>query len=194
VCACTWKRERQKVCVGDVCVYTRENIHDVCVYESCLTVFEPWWIWTCRVTYTHKRKLKNNKVTQHTTHSVLQCVAVCCSVLQCVAVPRHPHLTKRRHNIQRTATHCNMNESCHTDTQEDLKGNKVICYHCGLAFCKEVTNYQVLQTVSVYCSLLQSVAVCCCVLHSCAVFLIRYGVATLSRIDKMIGLFCKRDL
>ena len=140
-------------------------------------------------------------MTQHTTHSVLQCVAVCCSVLQCldtltlqkgdttynaqcvavccsvlqcVAVPRHPHLTKRRHSIQRTATHCNMNESCHTDTQEDLKGNKVICYHCGLAFCKEVTNYQVLQSVAVCCSLLQSVAVCCCVLHSFAVFLIRY--------------------
>mmetsp|Transcript_17323 Transcript_17323/g.14209 ORF Transcript_17323/g.14209 Transcript_17323/m.14209 type:complete len:470 (+) Transcript_17323:152-1561(+) len=32
-------------------------------------------------------------------------------------------------------------EKC-ADTQEDLKGNKVICYHCGLAFCKEVTNYQ----------------------------------------------------
>jgi len=94
-----------------------------------------------------------------------QCVAVCCSVLQCVAVPRHPHLTKRRHSIQRTATHCNMNESCHTDTQEDLKGNKVICYHCGLAFCKEVTNYQVLQSVAVCCSLLQSVAVCCTLLQ-----------------------------
>ena len=29
------------------------------------------------------------------------------------------------------------------DTQEPLSGNKVICYHCGAAFSKEVTNYQV---------------------------------------------------
>eukprot|EP00802_Teleaulax_amphioxeia_P003602 Tamp_03605.p1 GENE.Tamp_03605~~Tamp_03605.p1 ORF type:complete len:928 (+),score=215.99 Tamp_03605:206-2989(+) len=28
------------------------------------------------------------------------------------------------------------------DTQEPLSGNKVICYHCGGAFSKEVTNYQ----------------------------------------------------
>ena len=27
--------------------------------------------------------------------------------------------------------------------QESFNGNKVICYHCGKAFCKEVTNYQV---------------------------------------------------
>ena len=32
-------------------------------------------------------------------------------------------------------THC-------ADTHEPLNGQKVICYHCGKAFCKEVTNYQ----------------------------------------------------
>ena len=55
----------------------------------------------------------------------------------------------------------------------------------------------VLQCAAVCCSVLQCAAVCCRVLQ-CAAVCCRvsnwYGVATVSRIDKIIGLFCKRAL
>jgi len=47
----------------------------------------------------------------------------------------------------------------------------------------------VLKCVAVCCSVLQCVAVCCTVLRKSS-----YGVALASRIDKIICLFCKRDL
>jgi len=94
----------------------------------------------------------------------LQCVAVCCSVLQCVAV-----------------------------------GRSVL--QCVAVCCS------VLQCVAVCCSVLPCVAVCCSVrmagaftsdpptqkeAHVC--FLECYGVATISRLLRIIGLFCKRAL
>jgi len=60
-----------------------------------------------------------------------------------------------------------------------------------------------LQCVAVCCSLLQSVAVCCSLLQGGAEWswvarcvavcssMGQYGVATVSRIDKIIGLFCR---
>jgi len=61
----------------------------------------------------------------------------------------------------------------------------------------------VLQQVAVCCSVLQCVAACCSVLQRvaacCSVLFVLltgndYGVALVSRIDKIIGLFCKRAL
>jgi len=52
----------------------------------------------------------------------------------------------------------------------------------------------VLQCAAVCCRVLQFVAVCCSVLQCAAVCCThhkQYGVATISRIDKMIGLFCR---
>jgi len=46
-------------------------------------------------------------------------------------------------------------------------------------------------SVSVSVSVSVRACVCTCV---CARTLFRYGVATVSRIDKIISLFCKRDL
>jgi len=54
-----------------------------------------------------------------------------------------------------------------------------------------------LQCVAVCCSVSQCVAVCCIVLQSIATHWSLahcYGVALVSRIDKSIGLFCKRAL
>jgi len=57
----------------------------------------------------------------------------------------------------------------------------------------------VLQCVAVCCSVSQCVAVCCSVLQCIAVIhiwslfcILTYGVATISRLLKIIGLFCKR--
>ena len=60
---------------------------------------------------------------------------------------------------------------------------------CGSVCCRNVCC-SVLQCVAVCCSVVQCVAVCCSLLltHS------RYGVATTSRLLKIIGLFCERAL
>ena len=57
-----------------------------------------------------------------------------------------------------------------------------------------------LQCVAVCCSVLQCAAECYSVLQSVRLLsvgvnvIVYYGVALVSRIDKIIGLFCKRDL
>jgi len=56
-----------------------------------------------------------------------------------------------------------------------------------------------LECVAVYWSVLQCIGVCCSVLECVAVYwsvlqetsVACYGVATASRIDKIIGLFCR---
>jgi len=116
---------------------------------------------------------------------VLQCVAVCCSVLQCVAVccryeDHIPGLYKWR-----------------------LKGKTVSwsVLEC-VGVCWSVLR--VLQCVAVCCIVLQCVAVCCSVLQCVAVccryeghvpvtshMIYRYRVATISRLLKIIGLFCR---
>jgi len=60
----------------------------------------------------------------------------------------------------------------------------------------------VLQCAAVCCSVLQRAAVCCSVLQRVAVEILKgqlnspyaYGVATISRLLKIVGLFCKRAL
>jgi len=96
---------------------------------------------------------------------VLQCVAVCCSVLQCVV---------------------------------DRILQKLDCVVVPVVHTVFVYT---LQCVAVCCSMLQRVAAWCNASQTvnCVVFLIvcttcAYGVASVSRIDKIIGLFCKRAL
>ena len=100
--------------------------------------------------------------------SVLQCVVVCCSVLQCVAVYIH-----------------------------------LFTHLCVYVWCTCL-----LQCVAVCCSVLQCVALCIHLLtHSCVYVWCTcavyhqftrerdiYGVATISRLLKMIGHFCKTAL
>jgi len=59
--------------------------------------------------------------------------------------------------------------------------------HCN------ILHYDMLQCVALCCSVLHCVAVCCSVLH-CVARNRTYGVALVSRIDTIIGLFCKRAL
>ena len=113
--------------------------------------------------------------------SVLQCVAVCCSVLQCVAVCCSV--------LQCVAVCCSVFLSLALISV--AKELSVL----WLAQC--VVCCSVLQCVAVCCSVLRCVAVCCSVLqreqralcslaHSCC-----YGVATMSRLHKITGLFCR---
>ena len=50
--------------------------------------------------------------------------------------------SSRQHMLHEIEEFGHKQDKC-ADTQEPLSGNKVICYHCGGAFSKEVTNYQV---------------------------------------------------
>ena len=105
--------------------------------------------------------------------SYVQCVAVCCSVLQCVAV-----CCSMLHRIVR---YCRV-----------LQCVAVCC--SALQFV--AVRCSALQCVAVRCSALQCIAVRCSALQ-CVVASIRnrgYGVATISRLLKMIGVFCKRTL
>ena len=97
--------------------------------------------------------------------SVFQCVTVCCSVLQCVAQYCSVHMCVR-HDSWQLATKC---LGC--------------VLWCVAVFCSS----SALQHVAVCCSVLP--AVCC----SAKCFM-SYGVATMSRMLKNIGLFCKGDL
>jgi len=115
----------------------------------------------------------------HLCSSVLQCVAVCCTwtprrtrppspfpptfVLQCVAV-----CCSFLQCVAANSTSCMLpstvstcNESCRT------RGTRRICV---------VVSYRVLQCVSLCCSVSQW---------------LRYGVATMSRLLKIAGLFCR---
>ena len=60
---------------------------------------------------------------------------------------------------------------------------------CGSVWQCVAVCCSMLQYVAVCCSMLQCVAVCCSVLQSVSQCGERYGVATVSRIDKIIGLF-----
>jgi len=110
--------------------------------------------------------------------SVLQCVAVCCS---------------ERNGLFRVYPLL-------------IRMCQFQCVSCSvsIAVCCSVLQYvavccSVLQCIAVYCSVLPCVAVCCSerdslfreylpLIHMC------YGVATISRLHKIIGLICKRAL
>jgi len=105
--------------------------------------------------------------------SVLQYFAVCCNLLPrvaaCVAV----------------CTFCNAYYNTHVD---DLRKTPSVGNVCVAVCCS------VLQCVAVCCNMLQRVAVCifCTVFYDAQLY--DYGVATMSRLLKIIGLFCKRAL
>jgi len=82
---------------------------------------------------------------------MLQCVAVCCSVLQCVAAPLVKALTTV-HVFARLPVVC-----C------GVLQRVAVC--CSVLQCVAVC-YSVLQCVAVCCSVLQCVAACCSVLRS----------------------------
>jgi len=99
--------------------------------------------------------------------TLLQWVTVCSSELQCVA---------------RAAAYCSV-----------LQHVSARCSVCCSVLQQVAVCCSVLQCVAACCSVLQRVAACCSVLF---VLLTGndYGVALVSRIDKIIGLFCKRAL
>jgi len=101
---------------------------------------------------------------------VLQCVAVCCSVLQYIAVRERVHAknatrapgqrAKTNHldvhsvcsvSLQHNATHCNTLQ--HTATHRNALVNRT-CVNLS------IYTFSVLQCVAVCCSVLQCVAVC----------------------------------
>jgi len=97
--------------------------------------------------------------------SVLQCVAVCCSVLQCVAVKTLCwHNTKELSANQSSGFVLLSHKLSSCDNQNTLLLARILCH---LWAC-----------VRVLLSKSKS--------QSC-----RYGVATVSRIDKIIGIFCR---
>ena len=108
--------------------------------------------------------------------SVLQCVAVCCSVLQCVAVSCSV--------LQCVAVRCSVRACtcvCESRTSEFYECVRV--KRIFLFFSQKHTD------------------VCLCLLrclrvshaHTVSV-VVWYGVAMVSRIDKITGFFCKRAL
>ena len=77
-----------------------------------------------------------------------------------------------------------------------------VCALQGGAVCCSVLH-RVVQCVAVYyivlCSVLQCITSCCICMHPCILSIHSarhdsYGVATISRLLKIIGLFCKRAL
>jgi len=137
--------------------------------------------------------------------SVLQCVAVCCSVLQSESCATLLVSCVRRGRVRESLW-----QVCCTMLQR-------VAGCCSVLQCVAVCC-SVLQCAAVCCSVLQCVAVCCSKSHvqhclspeSAGVETQRqtqrqnvclylyfgswYGVATISRLLKMIGLFCKRAL
>jgi len=141
--------------------------------------------------------------------SVLQCVAVCCSVLQCVAV-----CCSVLHPPQRTATHCNTwstaahyNTIQHTATVLSFKtqGSGAFPPRYGrwvsrfFGIKRDLKKRRIIgkreiqknSTVRVYSELRVEARGCVVRDMSLSISSFRYGVATVSRIDKIIGLLCR---
>ena len=117
------------------------------------------------------------------------CVAVCCSVLQCVAVREHSEnvgllrgnqscllpscATSSRsggeipHTLQHSAIQCNTWQ--HTATHcNTLQQQSTLCGFARVSLQRVAVCCSVLQCVAVCCIVLQSVAVCCSVLQKSA--------------------------
>ena len=135
--------------------------------------------------------------------SVLQWAALCCRVLQCVAVCGSvlQSVAERCSVLQRVATCCSV-----------LQRVAVDAFLYRSCFRKSATNnsHTYLQEDTCYDEECRScVCVCVCVCHKLrkkiwvcvymclelsSLFARRYGVAAISRLLKIIGLFCKRAL
>jgi len=110
----------------------------------------------------------------------LQCVAVCCSVLQCVAETHIPELTAQHQSkrpkcvaaccsvLQCVAVCCS---GAYTRTYGAAPANELSVLQCvAETHVPELTaqhQSKQLKCVVVYCSVLQCVAVCCSVLQRC---------------------------
>ena len=109
---------------------------------------------------------------------MLQCVSVCCSVLQCGTTysrittqsvhqqqQQHAHL-QFRDTLQHTATHCNtlQHTGTHCNTQPQYAQPQYQDPNAQVRLC-------VSQCVAVRCSVWQCVAVCCSVFHCVAAVL-----------------------
>ena len=125
---------------------------------------------------------------------VLQCVAVCCSVLQVAAV-----FGNVCNILQRTATHC-YKTHCNT-LQHTFHTSRDLFTWWGLPQ-HAATRCSSLQHAARHCNTLHYTATCCNTLqlsatHGNILFHAGaqpYGVATIRRLFKIIGLFCKRAL
>ena len=98
--------------------------------------------------------------------NALQCTAMHCTAIQCTALQYNAlqHTAKQCHALPHTATHCHTLPRTATD-----------CH----ALLHTTTHCNTLLHTATHCYTLQ---------HTCA---FHYGVATVSRIDSIIGLFCK---
>jgi len=120
--------------------------------------------------------------------SVLQCVAARCSALQCIAVccQRETRDTHLPHALPPLSTEC-------------------VAVHCSALQC--VATFYIVKCVAVRCSALQcravrhAATVCNTMQHTATHRRARHtfvpvtcGVATIRRLLKIIGLFCKRVL
>ena len=106
-------------------------------------------------------------------------------------------------SLQNTATHCNTLQ--HTTSFCLERARDIVCVIarepvCVLLSRDRMCTCSVLQCGAVCCSVLQCGAVCCSVLQRvavcCSIYRMctsryRYGVATISRLLKIIGLFCR---
>ena len=109
--------------------------------------------------------------------SVLQCVALCCSVLyehacRSALVPRGCVWCSV---MQRVAACCILRR--HTREFSHVQEGFICCSFCSVLQCVAVCC-SVLQCVAVCCSVLQCVANCCSVLQSVAVIMVSTGDAS----------------
>jgi len=109
----------------------------------------------CRRAPSFTRQIANLESSHVRRVCVLQCVAVCCSVLQCVAVSVGTLITPQNASHQTSHVRC----VCVCDVLWCvLQCIAVCCRVQGVTVCCSV-----LQCVAVCCSVLQCVAVCCSV-------------------------------
>ena len=129
--------------------------------------------------------------------SVLQCVAVCCSVLQCVAHLRSAvracvlsHST-RTHRREHTSSRAHIDAFRSRRNAAHLRSTVYMCpfihvFHscCCVKFAHESSRTGKRSWDLPSCHLLDKQIPSCG--NRCT-----YGVATVSRIDKIIGIFCR---
>jgi len=115
----------------------------------------------------------------------MQCVAMCCNVLHCVAVCCIV--------LQSVAVCCSVLQRIVLCCSVLQRHSRWTC-RFGQLFCLWVRQNIVLQCVEVCCSVLQCVAVCCSVTADGPAVSVSYGVASISRLLAIIGLFIKRAL
>jgi len=158
-------------------------------------IHDIYWTLYPQVVWLDPKKRKSTKKEMyevsrfHQCCSVLQCTTVCCLVLQCVAVCCSVLQCVEEKKVYQAGD----------VTLSSVLQCVAVC--CSVLQCVAVCC-SVLQCVAVCCSVLQCVAVCHSALHSVAVCYSVlqgveekdvYGVATISRLFQIVGLFCERD-